>query len=271
MTLADALADPGLRVVDLGRSLQAGVPCSPTHPGFSTDLQARHTDPDRSVRPDGLTGSHESIHLGAHVGTHVDAPCHVALDGRILGVDVADALVDGRYAVGGIEAFVPYVGRAVLLDVPRLLGRSMRPGEAVTREHLHALVRDAPPRAGEAVLVRTGWGGLWPQPRYAEMADGQPGLDVDAARALLEHDVALVGADTLAVEHLTAERGLTDLPVHRLLLAEHGVHLVENLDLETLAGLGATEVSLVCAPLAIVGATGAPVRPLALVEPRRTP
>lgn len=130
---------------------------------------------------------------------------------------------------------------------------------------------DAPPRAGEAVLVRTGWGGRWPQPRYADVADGQPGLDVGAARALLERGVVLVGADTLAVEHLAAERGLTDLPVHRLLLAEHGVHLVENLDLETLAGLAVTEVSLVCAPLAIVGATGAPVRPLALVEPRREP
>jgi len=48
-------------------------------------------------------------------------------------------------------------------------------------------------------------------------------------------------------------------------LVEHGIHIIETLDLEELAARRATEFVAVVAPLAIVGATGSPVRPLAIL------
>ena len=56
------------------------------------------------------------------------------------------------------------------------------------------------------------------------------------------------------------------LPVHRLLLAEHGIHIIEVMNLSGLAAAGVHEFVFVLAPLKIVGGTGSPVRPLALVQ-----
>lgn len=55
------------------------------------------------------------------------------------------------------------------------------------------------------------------------------------------------------------------LPVHRLLLVEAGIYIVEHLRLDSLAEDGVSEFLFVLAPLPIVGGTGSPVRPLAVV------
>jgi kynurenine formamidase len=55
------------------------------------------------------------------------------------------------------------------------------------------------------------------------------------------------------------------LPAHRVLLVEHGVHIIETMALEELAAQGVHEFLFVVAPLPLVGATGSPVRPLAVV------
>jgi kynurenine formamidase len=81
--------------------------------------------------------------------------------------------------------------------------------------------------------------------------------------------VAAVGADTIALEHRPPGPGPAGLPVHQLLLHDHGIHLIEVMTLEelsgTLAAAGTAEFLFVAAPLNVVGATGAPVRPLAVV------
>ena len=47
---------------------------------------------------------------------------------------------------------------------------------------------------------------------------------------------------------------------------EHGIHIIEVMDLTGLAEAGVYEFLFVLAPLKIVGGTGSPVRPLALVQ-----
>jgi kynurenine formamidase len=51
-----------------------------------------------------------------------------------------------------------------------------------------------------------------------------------------------------------------------LRLFEHGIHIIEVMKLDTLAAEGVTEFLFTLAPLNIVGGTGAPVRPLAVVQ-----
>jgi kynurenine formamidase len=74
-----------------------------------------------------------------------------------------------------------------------------------------------------------------------------------------------VGSDTAAFERLPSPR----MEVHVHLLVERGVHIIENLMLEDLAeelaASAANEFAFVAAPLKIEGATGAPLRPLALL------
>ncbi len=53
---------------------------------------------------------------------------------------------------------------------------------------------------------------------------------------------------------------------HLILLARRGVYIIENLALEELAAAGHHRFEFVCLPLKLVGATGSPVRPVALVS-----
>ena len=87
----------------------------------------------------------------------------------------------------------------------------------------------------------------------------------DGARWLAERRVVAAGADTTAFEQVPAGDGHRVLPVHRILLVEHGIHIVEHLALEEAAAQGLTEFLFVLTPLRIVGGTGSPVRPVAVV------
>ncbi|GHE33360.1 MULTISPECIES: cyclase family protein [Streptomyces] len=265
MTPLDMPADD-VTVVDLAQPLEVGMPASPTHPPFEFALRHRHGD---VPYPDGLTGSHEIMMLGGHVGTHMDALSHVAVDGRLHGgVPVADAMHAGRYTSHGIDQVRPLFCRGVLYDLPRLRKvPRLAPGAPVGVADLEA---GPVPRPGDVALIRTGWAQLWDDPRaYVGDESGVPGLDLAAAAWLAERGVAAVGADTIALEQRPPGPGPTGLPVHRLLLHEHGINLIEVLELEklseTLAAAGTEEFLFVGAPLKVVGATGAPIRPLAVV------
>jgi kynurenine formamidase len=229
-------------------------------------LQRRHGD---SIRSDGSSAASELIVTGAHVGTHVDALAHVSLDGRLHGgASASDAQRGGRFAVHGIETMAPLVCRGVLLDVAGARGvDALEPGEAVTAADCEHAARGAgiDVREGDAVLVRTGWTRHWNDPpTFLGLERGAPGPDESAGRWLAERQIALAGAETVAFEQIAAGRGHALLPVHVLLLVEHGIPIVEMLDLERLAADGVHEFLFVLAPLKIVGATGSPVRPLAL-------
>jgi kynurenine formamidase len=52
---------------------------------------------------------------------------------------------------------------------------------------------------------------------------------------------------------------------HLHLIARCGIPIIENLDLEGLSRDRRREFVFICAPLKLVGATGSPVRPIALV------
>jgi kynurenine formamidase len=73
--------------------------------------------------------------------------------------------------------------------------------------------------------------------------------------------VRAIGADNVALERIPS----ATMDVHVHLLVEAGVHILECLNLEGLTGAGAREFLFLAAPLRIESATGAPLRPLALL------
>jgi len=69
----------------------------------------------------------------------------------------------------------------------------------------------------------------------------------------------------MALEVLPNPDHTKALPVHQHCLAEAGVHIIENLALEELAAARVYRFCLIVLPPKIRGATGAPVRPVAIV------
>ena len=74
----------------------------------------------------------------------------------------------------------------------------------------------------------------------------------------------LIGADNIGLERHPSGDPESWQPVHTYLLAEAGIPIMELVDLEELAGLGVYEFAFVGACLKIRGATGSPIRPIAL-------
>jgi kynurenine formamidase len=266
MTL-DWTALAASRVFDLAQPMRRGMPQSPNHPPFQMSLVRRHGD---HVRADGSSAANEIIVTGGHVGTHVDALAHVSHRGRLYGgVEAAAVTSHEGFARSGVDDFRPYVGRCVLLDVAKVHGVDvLPPGYGVTAQDLtDARMRaDVEIREGDAVLIGTGWSRLWARAEeFVGARDGVPGPDESAARWLIERGVRLAGGETIAFEQIKPGRGHALLPVHRMFLVEHGINIVETMRLSELLDAGVREFLLVLAPLNIVGATGAPARPLAVV------
>jgi kynurenine formamidase len=263
-----SLAAQGTRVFDLGRPMFVGMPQSPNHPEFRHALPRRHGDLERA---DGGSAANDVIHTGTHVGTHIDALSHVSHCGRLYGgVDAASAQLGGRFSAHGIETVAPMVCRGVLLDVPAALGLDgCEPAYEITTDDLDACVdrQGTPVREGDVVLVRSGWGRHWDEgAAFVGRDSGVPGVAEAGAKWLAATGVRAAGADTIAFEHLPAGKGHAVLPAHRVLLVEHGIHIIETLDLEGLAAAAVHEFLFVLSPLKLVGATGSPVRPLAIVS-----
>lgn len=262
------LVDTRYRTIDLGRALRVGMPQSPNHPEFRHVLVRRHGD---AVRVDGGSAANDLIATGTHVGTHVDALGHVSHEGKLYGgADAATEQVGGRFDTHGIDAFAPFVGRGVLLDVAGVKGwdQDSPPGYEITPDDVQEAVdvQGTPLRAGDVVLLRTGWARNWDDPElYRGQASGVPGPGEAAAGWLADHHPVAIGTDTIAFEHLPPGAGHARLPVHRVLLVERGIYIIETLDLEELAAAGIREFLLVVNPMNIPGATGAPVRPLAII------
>lgn len=255
------------RIYDLAQPLEQGMGQSPNHPPFRMALARRHGD---QMRPDGSSAANEIFITGGHVGTHIDALCHVSHNGKLYGgIDAAETQRGGRFSALSVDTIQPIFCRGVLLDVAASKGADvLPPGYAVTARDLDdtAVTQGVEISPGDAVLVRTGWARNWSNPSaFVGHDSGVPGPEEGAARWLCERGARVTGSDTIAYEVIPPGAGHRLLPVHRILLVEQGVHICETLQLEDLARDRHYEFIFVAAPLKITGATGSPLRPLAIV------
>jgi kynurenine formamidase len=223
------------------------------------------------VRPDGGSAANEIIVTGGHVGTHIDALAHVSQDGLLHGGVKPDSIQSNLgFSELGIETVEPIVCRGVILDIAALHGvDALEGGYEVSVEDLEKSAgrQRVEVMAGDAVLIRTGWSRHWNNPNAFIGTDtGTPGPGEAAARWLSEHRVRLTGAETIAFEVIPPAQGHAVLPAHRILLVEAGIHIIEVMDLSRLAASDVSEFIFVATPLKLVGATGSPIRPIALID-----
>ncbi len=264
-----ALARTGA-VFDLSHVIDAGAPfMAPNQTPFLLSTWASWRDSIRRRRAAGFrndAGSNlERIEMTTHVGTHIDALGHFSIKDRLFGgLPAAETVGDWGLTRLGIEHLPPLITRGILIDVAALDGGAhLAPGRVVTPAELAART-PVSLAAGDIVLIRTGWGRYFgvDNRRYLE---GEPGIDVPAARWLTAQGVVAIGCDNMAVEVLpNPDHGLA-LPVHQHALAEAGVHLIENLALDELAAANVAVFCFVLLAVKFRGATGSPARPVALL------
>ena len=213
----------------------------------------------------GVGANEDQLIMPSHTSTHMDALCHVYADTKIYNGYSADQVTPYSGAakcsidkVGGIA------GRGVLIDVAASKGIDLLdPGYVITADDLQKALdgQGVELHSGDLVLIRTGWLEDY-MANQGEMMP-QPGIGLEAATFLAEKDVALVGSDNAAIEPIPFDQHVY-LGGHIVLLVEHGIHLVENMNLAELAADQCYEFLLTIGALKITGGTASPVTPVAI-------
>ncbi|HRD67406.1 MAG TPA: cyclase family protein [Candidatus Competibacter sp.] len=160
---------------------------------------------------------------GVHTGTHVDAPLHFLADGA----DVTQLALDAL------------IGPAVVAALPDV--------DVVTAEDLDALNL---PNDMQRLLLRTRNSEGWQRGDREFRADFVA-LTAAAARWVVARGIRLIGVDYLSVQIFRGD------PQTHIALLQAGVVIVEGLNL---AGVAPGSYELICLPLKLAGAEGAPAR-----------
>jgi kynurenine formamidase len=255
------------RVFQLGLPIQTrGVPYFPHRPPAIHYMARDGGDyAAGAIAPDDIGTADDYLGLAVHGTTHVDALCHLWYGGELYNGFSANEVRSSGAARNGIDKIPPIVGRGVLLDVAALHGVDhLEPGHPILPGELTACEERQGVAVGEGdvLLVRTGWHTMFDKDEsvYHRL---QPGVAAAAIPWLVERDVVAVGADNGAVERFPDAAG-TNMPVHRALIRDYGVHLIELLMLEELAAAEVHEFLFVAAPLRIKRGAGSPLNPLAI-------
>jgi kynurenine formamidase len=175
------------------------------------------------------------VSMGSQTGTHVDAPYHF---------DAGTERIDDV----PLERFL---GPAVVVDASGLGARGR-----ITWRHVEPVA----PRLGPGVIVllRTDWSRRYGDPAYF----ANPFLDAGACRRLLDLGVRTFCIDAINIDETPdPEHPGEGFPVHHL-IAEAGGVIGENF--RNLASVDWPDPFVMCLPVALEGADGAPVRAVAV-------
>jgi kynurenine formamidase len=258
------------RVYDLEQPRFATMPVHPSHkPGYFYALHRRHRDTYQPQSNGPRSSASGTLVMMEHTGTHIDALSHQANDLVLFGgVKIELVETPGGFTQLGIETVPPLVRRGVLLDVAGWKGMDrLPPRAAISAEELMVCARHqgVEVQAGDVLLVRTGYAVLWhDEAKYLDAA----GIARSGTLWAAEKQVVAVGADNMAwdvPDERDPETGAT-LFAHLYLLTQKGIYILENLNLEELARDRHWVFAFIAAPLKLRGATGSPLRPLALVS-----
>ena len=158
-----------------------------------------------------------------HVGTHVDAPWHYLDNGNTVEQLPLDTLIG--------PAIVAYLPEADPVTASGLAGLALPPDT-------------------ERLLLRTLNSELWAA-GVTDFREDYVALTVDAARWVVEQGIRLIGVDYLSVQRYD------DGPLTHQILLRADLIVLEGLNL---ADVEPGSYELICLPLCLVGAEGAPAR-----------
>jgi kynurenine formamidase len=267
------------RTVRDGRPVGCGAPLDVVADAANPSPPLHHMIMAGDTATTGYGQTRDFIGIAPHgpASTHLDALCHVLLDGRMYNDRPAELVASSGSRVNDLAALADgIVTRGVLLDVPALRGAEfVDPTEPVTAADLERAEEAAGVTVGpgDALLIRLGrYRRREVLGRAAERVEGRlhmAGLDPTSTLTWLrERDVALLGSDA-AHDVLPARLPELRAPVHIGALVFLGLHLLDNAQLDGLAAAcreaGRWEFLFALGPLVVPGGTGSPVNPVAVL------
>ena len=270
---------------ELGRIYEQEMPQYGYRPYFLTVIPAAEAAKEATgvAQQDYFTG------FIGQMGTQYDAFGHQGktvrmADGSLKNVYYngfsQDDLTGKNRGVGGLEALgvehvKPIVTRGILIDIAGYKGVPVLESryEVTLADVRGALAKqgmnESTIEPGDAILFNYGWAMYWSNPQKYNDArffvgenQGSPGIGVEVARWAVGKKASMVGADSCCVTIQPPTKPELGNVHHELLFG--GVGMLENMDLRELARDRVYEFLYLNLTERIRGATGSPVRPIAI-------
>ncbi|HEX5833284.1 MAG TPA: cyclase family protein [Pyrinomonadaceae bacterium] len=205
-------------IYDVSVPLSSALPTYPGDPGIQIH------DWSKLANGDGANVS--ALSFGAHTGTHVDAPAH---------------FLEGARKVDALDLEI-LIGEAAVVHVPEEF-------RSIDEEFVTANCAAGTRR----IIFKTRNSAFWAGD-FTEFRTDFTYLTLEAAQALVQRGVKLIGIDYLSIEKFNSK----DHEVHHALLSKE-VIILEGLNL---AGVPAGKYELICLPLRLRShlGDGAPAR-----------
>ena len=243
-------------VTPMAYNLVDGVPLFGTR--FSkTILTSFATTPGAQYGKNKLSYMEDTWLSQSHVGTHIDGMGHIGVEDCYYNQTPMGKYVTQNYLKRlGLENIKTFATRGVIIDMvkvfqaagklkanPACKNPCLDAGTVISEADLQAGLKmyNVTLREGDAVFIHTGWGDLFKQypAQNATYNSGEPGIGMAAATWLASQKVIAVGTDTWAVEVIPGEDKDIAFPVHKLMLTDNGIHLIENVRTDLIAAAAA--------------------------------
>ncbi|MBU2515762.1 cyclase family protein [bacterium] len=211
-----------MKLIDLSHFISENMP---VYPGTESPKLVSGC----SVEVDGFL--EKKITMFSHTGTHMDAPSHLLIGGKMLDQLPLDQfygsafllkLEDSKSKIIGIEELKPHTDQFNQVDF---------------------------------LVVNTGWSQYWRSDQYFS---DYPVFSLAAAEWLTRFNFKGIGLDMISIDEISSH----ELPIHKVFL-QKGTLILENLtNLDLIPG---NRFTLSCFPLKIEDADGSPIRAVAIV------
>lgn len=174
----------------------------------------------------------EAIFLSTHTGTHMDAPSHF-----IKGAEPIDIIDVNRFVMNNVH----------------LLKIAKSSNQLITTEDI--INSDTDIKENDSIVFSTGWEHNYNSDDYMS---SNPGLSPEAAIYLSNKKINAVAIDSPSIDSGIEQEFL----VHQILL-KNDVLIIENIC--NLTQIPKKILKLIAIPLKLQGATGSPIRALAII------
>ncbi len=260
------------RLVTQGRSYPLGIAVDRSTPAFpprsvSITVLMPGQEGGRTLGSNRMSYMDDMINGWLGVGTQLDSFAHLGIDHTFYnGNKAQDILQTTGVTKLGVDGVPPMVTRGVLVDLAKAKGKPrLDGGELVSADELRQAMQAQNVRVtpGDVVVLHTGWLSMLAE-NPKRFGDEEPGIDGAGAEMLASMQPCAVGADTWGVEAVPFKDPNVLWQGHQVLLAQNGIHILENLDTAQLVRDGVTEFMFVLGQPRYRGAVQAIINPVAI-------
>jgi kynurenine formamidase len=263
------------KLIKQGKSMPLGIVIGPDTPAFPPrSLNLQIVQPNQhggqKLSSFGYEGNYNDdlLQTWIGIGSQLDGLGHLGENGMYYNcLDEKEISAISGLTKLGTHAVPPLVGRAVIIDMAKHMGKDvLAAGEHFGEAEITAAMeaQQVTVNEGDIVLFHTGWTDGMMESDPSAWGSTEPGLNNEGAVFVASMNPLAVGADTWGIEAIPPKEGDKVFYGHVTLLKDNGIYILETMNSGPLVAEGVQEFMFVLGQPLIKGTVQAMINPVAL-------